>query len=254
MTRKGFQNSSRPATRDGEASATPTLFVNDAAEEGVVVKSLEDVREPSLDPRVSIEDANRPTEDELDETISHRFTSALRRHESKRDSLSEKGIKQEEPLYIEFAPGDKRNPINFSMRRKWTITGIACFATLLASTTASTYNMGFESMVRDLNCTYFQATIGLSLYALGFGVVPLVSASFSEEFGRQPLYVASGIGFLLMYMMIALRGLPMSIFALAAVGGTGLGPVFAGWIEMDSNLQWKWIQWIQMMWAFILLS
>lgn len=59
-------------------------------------------------------------------------------------------------------------------------------------------------MMRDLNCTEFQATIGLSVYALGFGVIPLVTASFSEEFGRLPLYIGSGIGFLLMYMMIAL--------------------------------------------------
>ena len=41
----------------------------------------------------------------------------------------------------------------------------------------------------------------------------------------------------------------MSIFAVAAVGGTGLGPVLAGWIEMSSRLQWRWIQWIQMMFA-----
>lgn len=64
--------------------------------------------------------------------------------------------------------------------------------------------MGFASMTQDLNCSTFQATIGLSLYALGFGLVPLVSASFSEEFGRQPMYIGSAIGFILMYLMIAL--------------------------------------------------
>lgn len=64
--------------------------------------------------------------------------------------------------------------------------------------------MGFPSMMRDLHCTEFQATIGLSVYPLGFGLIPLVTASFSEEFGRQPLYIGSGIGFLLMLPMIAL--------------------------------------------------
>ena len=64
--------------------------------------------------------------------------------------------------------------------------------------------MGFSTMTRDLNATNFQASIGLSVYALGFGVVPLVTASFSEEFGRLPLYIGSGVGFLLMYMMVAL--------------------------------------------------
>ena len=39
----------------------------------------------------------------------------------------------------------------------------------------------------------------------------------------------------------------MSIFALMAIGGTGVGPVYAGWIEMNSKLEWKWIQWIHMM-------
>jgi len=43
----------------------------------------------------------------------------------------------------------------------------------------------------------------------------------------------------------------MSIFAVVAVGGTGFGPVYAGWIEMNPNLEWRWIQWIQMMSEFI---
>ena len=66
------------------------------------------------------------------------------------------------------------------------------------------YDLGFRSMIRDLHCTEFQATIGLSAFTFGFAVVPLVTASFSEEFGRLPLYIVSGIGFSLMYAMIAL--------------------------------------------------
>lgn len=59
-------------------------------------------------------------------------------------------------------------------------------------------------MTRDLNCTEFQATIGLSLAGLGFAVAPLVTASFSEEFGRQPLYLVSCLGFGLMHLTVAL--------------------------------------------------
>jgi MFS family permease len=59
-------------------------------------------------------------------------------------------------------------------------------------------------MEADLNCTPLQAVIGLSVYSLGVGVVPLVSASFGEEFGRQPLYVVSTIGFSLMHLMSSL--------------------------------------------------
>lgn len=191
-----------------------------------------------------------------------------------------------ETIYVDFEPNDPRNPIYFPKRKKWGITLLACFSTLVASSTASGYNLGFPSMMRDLNASEFQATQGLSMYALGFGIVPLVTASFSEEFGRQPLYFWSGIGFLIMYIMVGLaqniqtvivgrflqgafgstaatmvggtiadiwappeRGLPMSIFSIVALAGNGLGPLIAGWIELNPRLGWRWIQWIQLIYA-----
>ncbi|TFK39513.1 MFS polyamine transporter [Crucibulum laeve] len=245
----------RPTQQEGEASATPTIV-----DDGLVVRSLEDLHD-QIDPRISI--SSRPTPEELDEALSTRIN---------------------EPFYVEFKEGDERNPINFSRRKKWCITALACFSTLIASSTASAYSLGTPSMTRDLNCSNFQATIGIAIYCLGFGIVPLVTASFSEEFGRQPLYIGSGIGFILMYLMVALakniqtvliarfiqgafgstgatmvggtiadiwaakeRGLPMSLFSLVAVGGNGIGPFIAGWIEMNPKLGWRWIQWVQMM-------
>ncbi|KAF8799274.1 MFS polyamine transporter [Phlegmacium glaucopus] len=249
--------------------------------EGIVVKSLENGREPSLDPKMSLSSGTE--ENQLDQSLG-RQSSKLSSQGHNMIVATEKGFLGEEPIYIEFEEGDQRNPINFSRRKKWAITAIACFGTYLASAAASIYNMGFPSMIRDLHCTEFQATAGLSVFTLGFGVIPLVTASFSEEFGRLPLYIVSGLGFLLMSPMIALspniqtvivarflqgafgstaatmvggtisdiwstkeRGLPMSIFTLIALGGTGLGPVYAGWIEMNPKLEWKWIHWTQMM-------
>ena len=72
----------------------------------------------------------------------------------------------------------------------------------------STYNLGFPGMIQDLGCTEFQATIGLSMFTLGFGITPLVTASFSEEFGRQPMYIISAAGFALTHLMVALYALP----------------------------------------------
>lgn len=39
----------------------------------------------------------------------------------------------------------------------------------------------------------------------------------------------------------------MSIYSFSALGAIGLGPVIAGWIEMNPHLEWRWIQWIHMM-------
>lgn len=39
----------------------------------------------------------------------------------------------------------------------------------------------------------------------------------------------------------------MALFSLAAIGGAGLGPLMSGWIEVNPHLEWRWIQWTQMM-------
>lgn len=41
----------------------------------------------------------------------------------------------------------------------------------------------------------------------------------------------------------------MAIFSLSALCGNGYGPLIAGWIEMNSRLGWRWIQWIQLMYV-----
>jgi len=42
------------------------------------------------------------------------------------------------------------------------------------------------------------------MYALGIGLAPLVTSSFSEEFGRSPFYIVSSLMFMLTEVMVAL--------------------------------------------------
>ncbi|EAU90189.2 drug transporter [Coprinopsis cinerea okayama7 len=186
-------------------------------------------------------------------------------------------------IYVDFKDNDPRNPMNFSRKKKWFITLLACFSTIVSSTTSTSYNMGFPSMNRDLQASNFQATVGLAVYSVGFGVVPLFTAPFSEELGRRPLYLGSLVALLLFYIPIAMaknivlvqvarflqgsvastgaimvggtiadiwapqdRTLPMALSTLMVIGGNGLGPVFGGWIEFNGRLGWRWIHWIQM--------
>ena len=88
---------------------------------------------------------------------------------------------------------------------------------------SSSYSISYESMMKDLNCTELQVTLGLALYVIGFGIVPLISSSFSEVFtiqfhtnvehhpaysfqecGRRPVYIISSFLFLLAEIMNAL--------------------------------------------------
>jgi len=43
----------------------------------------------------------------------------------------------------------------------------------------------------------------------------------------------------------------MSLYALAIVASTGLGPTIAGWIEANPSLEWRWIQWVHVMYRMI---
>ncbi|TFK90830.1 MFS general substrate transporter [Polyporus arcularius HHB13444] len=196
----------------------------------------------------------------------------------------------EETTYVEFEEGDPSNPANFSYARKWAITLAVSFFSLIAASSSAAYALGFPSMTRDLNATQFEATLGLSMWALALALVPLWSTSFSEEFGRQPVYIVSGVGSVLMHLMVALaqniqtviigrflggafgstaaamvggtiadiwapseRGLPMSVFAIMIMAGPGLGCVASGWIEQNPHLHWRWIQWIHVIFYGIFL-
>ncbi|KAG0703948.1 MFS general substrate transporter [Suillus ampliporus] len=184
-------------------------------------------------------------------------------------------------FYVVFEDGDGRNPVNFSAARKWAITINACAFTGIVAAASSSFTMGYSSMITDLDCTLFQASVGLGTYALGFAVAPLVTSSFSEEFGRFRFYIVSSFMFMLTELMVALapniqtvivarflggcfgstgatlvagtiadiwlphqRGFPMSLYALAVIASAGLGPLVAGWIEANPSLEWRWIQWI----------
>ncbi|KAG1767681.1 MFS general substrate transporter, partial [Suillus occidentalis] len=174
---------------------------------------------------------------------------------------------EQELILIKFDEGDPRDPQNFSYMRKWAITLTCCVFAGITASSASSYSISYQSMMHDLNCTQLQATVGLSLYVAGFGVVPLISSSFSEECGRRPLYIVSSVLFMLAEVMNALapniqivirvaiadiwqpheRGLPMSLFAFSSIFSFGLGSVFGGLIAASPHLGWRWVQWVHVM-------
>ncbi|KAJ8579897.1 MFS general substrate transporter [Rhizopogon salebrosus TDB-379] len=192
----------------------------------------------------------------------------------------------QELIIVKFDEGDPRDPNNFSYARKWAITLTCCVFSGIVSSPQSSYPISYESMMQDLHCTEFQATLGLGLYAMGFGIFPLISSSFSEEFGRRPVYIFSSVLFLLAEVMNALapniqtvvvsralqgafgatgvcmiagsaadiwqpheRGVPISLLAFTSIFSTGLGSVFGGLIASNPHLGWRWVQWVHVMFA-----
>ncbi|KAG6379526.1 major facilitator superfamily domain-containing protein [Boletus reticuloceps] len=158
----------------------------------------------------------------------------------------------------------------------------------MTAAAASSFSISTPSLTYDLHCTELEATLGLGLYAVGFGIVPLVTSSFSEEIGRRPVYIFSSVVFTLTQIMVALapnigtvlagralggifgstgaslvggsvadiwqpqeRGLPMTLFAFTSLFSIGLGSVIGGVIQ--SSLGWRWVQWIHIMFSFFFI-
>ena len=96
-----------------------------------------------------------------------------------------------DPYNVEFIPRDPRNPLGFSMFKKWTITVLMAFATLAVSFASSAYSGGVAEIVQEFKCSEEVATLGVSLFVLGFAIGPLFWAPLSEMYGRRKLYVHS---------------------------------------------------------------
>ncbi|EXA31456.1 hypothetical protein BFJ63_vAg17488 [Fusarium oxysporum f. sp. narcissi] len=182
-----------------------------------------------------------------------------------------------DPFLVRFPPGDARNPINFSLVKKWTITSIVTMSVFCVAMTSSAYSGSSNLTKQEFNLSYEVNALGVSLFVLGFAIGPCVWAPLSELYGRQILFIAtygvltacvagsaaadSAATLLVLRFLGGMfgaspltnaggvvadlfppshRGLGMAIFCTAPFLGPVLGPLVAGFISM--SLGWRWVQ------------
>jgi multidrug resistance protein len=183
---------------------------------------------------------------------------------------------EDNPYAVEWIENDPRNPMLFPTWYKWVLTITMAFATLAVSLCSSAFSGGIEQLMVEFHSSQEVATLGLSLFVLGFAVGPLFWAPMSELFGRQVLYFATfGIftafnagvpGAKNMWTVIILRffagsfgsspltnaggviadcfparqrGLATSVFAGAPFLGPALGPIIGGFLGEAAG--WRWL-------------
>jgi len=184
---------------------------------------------------------------------------------------------EDEPYLVEFIPDDPRNPMLFSMWKKWTLTILVAIATLAVSFASSAYIGGVRQIIGDFAASQEVAILGVSLFVLGFAIGPLLWAPLSELFGRQVLFFGTygaltafnagaagsqNVQTLLILRFFAgafgsspltnaggviadmfpasQRGLAMSIFAAAPFMGPTLGPIVGGFLGQTKG--WRWVE------------
>ncbi|GFF42265.1 uncharacterized transporter mfs2 [Aspergillus lentulus] len=182
----------------------------------------------------------------------------------------------ENPYVVTWIPDDPRNPMNFTEARKWSYTILVAIATLAVTLVSSAYTGGVEEIQQEFGIGSEVATLGVSLFVLGFAIGPLLWAPLSELFGRQILFIgtyalltafnAGMCGSKNAWTLIVLRflagsfgsspltnaggviadmfpakqrGMAMTLFASAPFLGPVIGPIIGGFLGMTEG--WKWV-------------
>lgn len=182
----------------------------------------------------------------------------------------------EDPYLVQWIPNDPRDPMLFSTGKKWFITMTVALATLAVALVSSAYTGGIAEIIQEFRISQEVATLGVSLFVLGFAIGPLLWAPLSEVFGRQLLFTvtyaaltafnAGSAGAQNAWTLLILRffagafgsspltnaggviadmfpasqrGLAMALFAAAPFLGPVLGPVIGGFLGMTEG--WRWV-------------
>lgn len=180
-----------------------------------------------------------------------------------------------------YGEKDAANPQNWSLLKKCWVTGLLCLLTFSIYIGSAIYSPGYQSLNQDFGVSSVVATLGLTLFVIGYGVGPLFLAPLSEipQIGRNPPYVITLLIFVVIQAITAnvtnfaglmtlrfvagfigspvlatggaslqdmfsdkTRPYAIGIWGLAAVCGPVLGPLLGGF-AIEAN-GWRWAFWI----------
>ena len=179
-----------------------------------------------------------------------------------------------------YSTVDNENPQNWSSGRKVLVASIIFFYTFVAYTASAIYTPSIEGVMGRFNVSLPVASLGLSLYVLGYGTGPMLFSPLSEipVIGRNPPYIITfglftilavptalvdnfpGLMFLrfltgfmsspalatggaTMQDMYSLVKLPyaLTVWVAAAFSAPALGPLLSGFAVMNKG--WRWSLW-----------
>jgi DHA1 family multidrug resistance protein-like MFS transporter len=97
--------------------------------------------------------------------------------------------KEKDPHLIEWDKNDPENPFNWPQGRRWLYTVMLGLVTFVVTFASSVFSAATEVTAQEFGVSEEVATLGTSLFVLGFAFGPIVWGPFSEVYGRKlPLY------------------------------------------------------------------
>ncbi|BDD59843.1 hypothetical protein MAP00_005027 [Monascus purpureus] len=163
-----------------------------------------------------------------------------------------------EYIVLDYAPGDKEDPFNWSKGYKWFISSLLCLMTLFIGLATTAYNSGMAHMCEDLGAAIELGQLGLFTFNMTCALAPLFLAPFCELVGRQLATIIVCRALLGLFGCVGTilvggtfddmfipeeRAVPMALFSYIAILGTVGAPIYAGFI--DQAIGWRWVEGIQ---------
>ncbi|OGM50533.1 hypothetical protein ABOM_000885 [Aspergillus bombycis] len=127
---------------------------------------------------------------------------------------------RDNPHIISWTPNDALNARNYGTARKVIIIALSGLSTLSVAFASSSYSGDISSICQDFEVSVEAATLGLSLYVLGFAVGPLLWAPLSEAFGRRIMFLGTFTLFTLFNVAAAASANFASLVIFRALAGT----------------------------------
>lgn len=92
---------------------------------------------------------------------------------------------------------DPLNPQNWSYRYKWTVTGLVSITSFIVTGASAIDSEIAPQLMQSFGVGEEVALLGTALFMIAFGLGSLVSAPFSEVLGRNPVYLASKLPYII---------------------------------------------------------
>ncbi|SPQ20689.1 c919ede9-55ba-4645-984d-9e8dfca76743 [Thermothielavioides terrestris] len=97
----------------------------------------------------------------------------------------------DDPYIVMFLEDDPRDPMGFPLWLRWIMCIAAGYVTFSVAFISSAFSGSIREISQDLDASPESATLGLSLFLLGFVLGPLLWAPCSELFGRQLILLST---------------------------------------------------------------
>ncbi|KAL2286928.1 hypothetical protein FJTKL_06439 [Diaporthe vaccinii] len=135
--------------------------------------------------------------------------------------FEEKSEKKPEDFIVDWdSDTDPENPANWSWTKIWIHMGLVSGILFIGSLATAIFSPGVPELLSEFhNTSKLLGVMAVSIYALGWGVAPLVLGPLSEVFGRLGVYHATNIVFTISTLASARSPNLMTLIILRFVAG-----------------------------------